>query len=219
MKKIKSKILVTLFIYVVLEILIQNSVFAKTTIEIAPNTTKWNKISVSNAFDACRNLKENYSSLGENNLDPHLSTNADWYAVSVLTFSSYGSKTAANTTGNSSGIMNFGTTQVQTAGLMEGYNANSTYLTSLVNNINTEYVELLKIGDEKENNELGRGLLDKEHLASLGEIQYGNSVNLPVCMRYNLFGVIVGAWGSQANSTANGKEYNEVTFRPVIWNK
>ena len=81
----------------------------KTTIQIKKDGASWTDISVSDAYDKCQELNDDNSALGttSSNVMAHLSTNADWYAVSLLTQSDYGSKNNRNTTNNNSGIMEF----------------------------------------------------------------------------------------------------------------
>ena len=89
----------------------------KTTIQIKKDATSWTSISVSDAYDKCQELNDDNSALGKtgDNVMAHLSTNADWYAVSLLTYSDYGSKNNSNTTGNNSGVINFGSKVVFTS--------------------------------------------------------------------------------------------------------
>ena len=226
MRKIK-KVILLIVVYMIVVSMKANTAFAESTIQVIPVTTTnpvWTGITVSDAYDICQKLNKNYSTLGTESLKAHLTTNADWYAVSLLSYSSYGNKNASNTTGNNTGIINFGSKLTFTSSVMEGTTANDNRK-SLYDNINTPYVESVKNNTDRVENETGRGLLAKEYLTgNLGYVYYGNKSNYPICVRGNLFGFMLGETSDPLHTGwvdygASGLGANNITFRPVIWNK
>lgn len=219
----KKKILTTAILIVFGILLFGQSVKAetevKTTIQIKNGATSWTSISVSDAYDKCQELNDDNSALGttSSNVMAHLSTNADWYAVSLLTQSDYGSRNNNNTTGNNSGIMNFGSKWTFTAGIMEdNTQATNDNYQSLINNKDTKFVEKLKNEANRENNKPGLGFRASEILSS-GINHYENDFNnYPISVRNSLFGFLVGDFGT---ALASGAPSSIVTFRPVIWVK
>lgn len=220
----KKKILTTLTLIAFCILLFGQSVKAetevKTTIQIKKDAASWVNISVSDAYDKCQELNDDNSALGttSSNVMAHLSTNADWYAVSLLTQSDYGSKSMGNTTGNNSGIMNFGGKPTFTAGIMEdNTQATNVNYQSLINNKDTKFVEKLKNKANRENNKPGLGFRASEILSS-GINYYENEFNnYPISVRNSLFGFYVGF--EAFTSPASGAPNSNVTFRLVIWVK
>ena len=230
MRKLK-KIMLLIIIFMLALILKENTVFAESTIQVIPtknddtnsNVSAWTDISVSNAYEICQNLNKSYSTLGTDKLKAHLTTNADWYAVSLLTYSSYGSRSESSTTGNKTGINRFGLQPTYTSALIEGSTSN-TNVKALYDNLiaNSPYVEKIEKNVNIAQNIGGRGVLENEYfVTNHGGKFYGNTVSRPVCVRYLLFGFAIG----QTGYTFTGFEYSEgspktsITFRPVIWNK
>lgn len=223
--KLTNKIILIVLISLSMIFINCNNVCAEYVIQVVPNETAWTNISVSDAYDACQNLNTTYSTLGTESLKAHLTTNADWYAVSLLTYSAYGDKSNINktTTGNNSGIVNIATLAF-TSSLMYGYNDSNPYISKLVENINTSYVETVyNVKDEelRSNNIPGRGLLESEYITSAyGTIYSASSTGCPVVCRQNLFGFWLGHSVDHTNMIgAKGAANPNTTFRPVIWNK
>ena len=222
MRKIK-KVMLLIVVFMIAVILKGNIAFAEYVIQVVPNATAWKNISVSDAYDECQKLNTTSSTLGTTSLKAHLTTNADWYAVSLLTYSVYGNSNSSqksnNTTGNSTGIMGLGT-RTFTSSIMEG-SVTDDRRKSLYDNINTSYVESIKNGTNRESNAPGRGLLSKEYLSSnYGTINYGNGTGSPVMTRSGLFSAWVGSnAGADVYNSSTGEATESVTFRPVIWNK
>ena len=193
--KIIRRIIMLIVILMIAVTLKGNTAFAEYVIQVVPTSNAnpaWKSINVSDAYDACQNLNQTYSTLGTTSLKAHLTTNADWYAVSLLTYSAYGNKNASNTTGNKTGIMNFGTSYTFTSSVMEGTATNENR-TSLYNNIGTPYVESVKNNTNRASNEPGRGLLSNEMLSgSFGTVYYANDGGYPVSVRNSLFGFSLG---------------------------
>ena len=213
MKKIK-KVMLLIVVFMIAVILKGNIAFAEYVIQVVPNATAWNNITVSEAYNECQKLNTTSSTLGTTSLKAHLTTNADWYAVGLLTLSAYGNKNASNTTGNSTGVMNFSNSI--TSSVLEG-SATNDNRKLLYDNINTPYVET--ISQNRNSNLPGRGLLPNEYISSAyGEAVYTYNTANPVVMRMGLLGFVVGAaHGSYAPTTGASRPEN--TFRPVIWNK
>jgi hypothetical protein len=108
--------------------------------------TVWDNITISDAYAVCYNMRNGTTStLGSNSLEPHLTLNSDWGAVAYLVASVYGqrdgtsntgtmgpkvtltknnspieSTTFRSTTGNASGVMNFGNNRTFTAATYNG---------------------------------------------------------------------------------------------------
>ena len=138
---------------------------SKANMEIKPGTTTWANITVSEAYEACRDLDMGGSSLGTNGLDPHLALSKDWGAVAYLAVSVSGGVTSTTTqtgpkvtvdnreytttTGNLTGVMDFGKTLTYVSSAHEtgletaGTNDKNNYRTKLIKDKNTRYVELL----------------------------------------------------------------------------
>ena len=187
-------------------------------IQIKP--TKGNvhtEISASQSYQYCYDMRNASSSLGVNNLDPHLTLNKDWGAAAYLAISAYGivrSNSAGNsvtidnygyfsTTGNGNGIMNMGNTRyVYTASMGSVYEYYD--MQNIIDNKNTKYVEIIS----------STGATATKGCA-LGETQswYNNGLNNVVASHTCARDGILGAIGTPGNRV------NSITFRPVIWNK
>lgn len=207
--KLRNKIILIALIFVSMIAINCTNVFAEYVIKVDGGTA-WTNINVSDAYDACQNLNTTYSTLGTTSLKAHLTTNADWYAVSLLTYSAYGTKNMGNTTGNASGLVfpvagwdkySF------TASLQKGYNTNNTYISSLIAAVESgsPFVELLE--KERQDNQPGRGILSEEGIT--GPLGYSVSSNSPTVIRLGLF------TGAMHSGVPEGGR----TFRPAIWNK
>lgn len=189
----------------------------KTTIQIKSGATSWTNISASDAYDKCQELNEDNSALGKtgNNVMAHLSTNADWFAVSVLTYSTYGSKSHYNTTGNSSGFTLGNMTL--TSGISEEYTGTTNInMQSIIDNKNTKFVEIIK--KVQNENKPGLGFLPYELLGT-ATYYYAGGANYagksPLSVRQSLFNINVGV----DRYGCDGTPRDGTTFRPVIWVK
>lgn len=118
----KRKILTTIILSILT--LVCLTIQSNATMQIKEGTSPQCSITVSDSYAYCYNLRANSSTLGNNTLDPHLTTNKDWGAVAYLAASVYGCNMNATaieayqTNGNNSGVMDFGKTQTQTATMM-----------------------------------------------------------------------------------------------------
>lgn len=196
MKTIKV-IIITIITFISLSIL--NT--TRAAIENKPKGTLYSNISVSDSYRLCYDLRNNdeTSTLGNNSLNPHLTTNADWGAAAYLGVSIYGSVRSATgeqitidgiryytTTGNVTGIMNMGKNYTQTASLWEG---NSTeYTENLRNNINTKYVENLPNSSNDENNK-GKSFFETSGWYGSSYF-YPNNSSYPVGVRILVMGFL-----------------------------
>lgn len=190
---------------------------------------------VSQSYTLCRQMTSNGESLYGTDVEPHLATNKDWGAVSYLSNSVYGTNKAGqnkgveitinsvkynSTTGNASGVMNWGSNPNKSlytfsSGLDNAYTGNNiTSIQELYNNRTTEYVEYQDMTNR--NLTIGMAIHETSSFYSgLHYIEHSNTQNNHVVVRNGLFGY--------ANSTGNvpgtsGNASDKATFRPVIWN-
>lgn len=164
---------------------------------------------VSNSYLLCQQMKNNGESLYGTTVKPHLATNKDWGAVSYLSNSIYGTNTQGgntglevaingvtyySTTGNASGVMNWGinkykTLYTQTAGLTDNYTSGNDNVTELYNNRETEFVDFINPNTAS----LTIGMAMQETSGKLGEtFRTGTSTSYPTSARIGLFS---GAFG------------------------
>lgn len=207
--------------------------------------------SVSNSYLLCQNMTKQGESLYGSTVLPHLSTNTDWGAVSYLSNSIYGTNsegknnglevtidgiTYYSTTGNASGVMNWGvnyykvqgnsTLLTQTSSLITKYvndNTGSTainYVTELEKaaKANSRYVDIVNTNSFTVKNTLGMCLAEVIGYPWRQYGYYGQDINYPMVIRQGLFGFFVGRNVYYSGATS-GMGLEGVTFRPVIWNK
>lgn len=202
------------------------STISKAALEFKPSTSaNLYKQEASQAFQLCYDLKNADSSLGTNQVDPHLMLNKDWTAVSFLSMSTYGKvKTTAtsdiltidggtwyssndNFTGVCVSNEAFMWSEL-TSSLTENYDGTTSKekYTNIINKQNTRYVETIKIPlQDKANKGLGFGEGTNN---TIGE----DSLKLyPLITRstkqfvYGDYSYYSGNWTDQF-------------FRPAIWN-
>ena len=212
---------------------------SKANIEIKSGTTTWTNITVSEAYDVCKDLDMGGSSLGTDGLDPHLALNKDWGAVAYLAISASGAVTSetthtgpkvtvddrdyTTTTGNLTGVMDFGKTRwtftsCSTETGLEVESSNATCRDNLIKNKTTRYVETLSESITKENT---KGMALSETGGWFGGKQnYNPNANDVVLVRCNgVFGFSSGNyWNNSTVASAKGGGDNVTTFRPAIWN-
>ena len=190
---------------------------------IKPGITTWTNINVSDSYSQCYNLRNADSTLGSNQLDPHLTLNKDWGAVAYLAISSYGAVTDStgpqiwinslgyySTTGNATGVIDMGHCYTQTSSLKSDYESGNNYITTLINNVNSKYVEKFSSGISSTDT-LGQAINETKAWWSSTFHDSGNG-GYPVVNRGAMLGIDLGL------NLGNGKGASDVTFRPVIWN-
>ena len=219
----KNKIIISLVILIFI-LMIATSVNA--AIEIKPGTTTHTNISANNSFQYCYNMRNPTSSLGNNTLDPHLTLNKDWGAVAYLGLSGYGSVSSdkgstttidgtsyTTTTGNPTGVLNFGKNHTQTSSLIQGYKEGTwgIYFGNLINNLNTGYTETITSTNT-------RGLATSETKGWCSSSELDTLVaDRPINIRTNILSYGRGGYNSGYGSAA-GNAYADTTYRPVLWN-
>lgn len=209
----KNKIKCISFIMIVTIMLL--TIKSNAAMAIKPGTTTWTSINVSDSYAQCYNLRNADSTLGANQLDPHLTLNKDWGAVAYLAISTYGSVNSSTlptttingasyttTNGNATGVMNMGNIYTQTASDNENDTHNYADMIEIYNNIETKYVEKLSSNPTSDTT-VGQALV--ETISWFGS---ANDYGIPTLYRWKVLGYTV--------SSGNGS-YN-TTFRPVIWN-
>lgn len=183
--------------------------------EMKPGTSAWTNITVSESYQQCYDLRNSDTTLGKNTLDPHLTLNSDWATVSYLAASAYGQINNSNngsqttidgkryntTTGNASGVINFGKTITQTSSIYQ--NISNEYMGNLINNKESKYVEAI---DDMTS-------IDNTKGKAIAEVRGWFNAN-----SYNPYGIVLRQWmfgtyDSYSNGLSGGP-----TFRPVIWN-
>lgn len=223
MKNIKKeKLLIATIIIAIITIL---PTISKAGMQINGGTA-WVNVTVSQSYQLCQDLKNSDSTLGSNSLDPHLTLNKDWGAVAYLSLSQYGTVTTSNgpmitvdgksrytTTGNATGVLDFGVKRTQTSSLMGG---NSTsYTSTLKNNLGTKYVENLPDTPTVENTK-GQAFYETKNWNKTISSGYP-VVSGPVGIRFHVIG-FDSHDPEFSYDEGDGKNRSHVTFRPVIWN-
>lgn len=209
-------------------------------VSIVPGTDVMVNISSTDAYLSCRNMKNTGESLYGTTVEPHLTTNADWGAVSYLSNSAYGTNTAGgntgiivniddvdyySTNGNITGVMNWGanpndsylytkTAYVGKAFLNSG--VGNSYLKELINeaNNNSRFVDVF-------DNPNVKGTAMAETLQVCVTTRGYSNVTTPersTGSREGLFGYTFGQLGNHYGM-ASPAGHGDLTFRPVIWNK
>ena len=178
-----KKKVILINIAIILIILLGRASYA--AVSIVPGTDAMTNISATDAYLSCRNMKNIGESLYGTTVEPHLTTNADWGAVSYLSNSAYGTNTAGgdtgiivniedvdyySTNGNITGVMNWGsnpkkTLFTQTACLTKAHvdsgstNSNVLELENVAKE-NSRFVEIIDTGTAFE--ETTKGMAFKE---------------------------------------------------------
>lgn len=211
-------------------------------VEIVPSKNKKGtdsiiNTSISNSYLLCQGMNKQGESLEGTTVAPHLATNKDWGAVSYLANSMYGTNTAGrdkgtevtidgvkyySTTGNETGVMNWGsnpnaTRYTQTAGLINVYDDSKSsakeHITEIYNNRNSRFIDIIKTESFTVNNTLGMAMAETRGMYG-SDAGVAQDSNYPISIRFGLFGFHVGYYGGNPSGAPNGS----VTFRPVIWN-
>ncbi len=227
--KVKKQIMVTIIILLILLI----PTITKANIEVKPKSTSYTNISVSDAYDECYNLRNPYSSLGNNNLDPHLVLNKDWGAVAYLAISAYGKVKDATgpkvtvdgteyttTTGNETGVMDFGKAECTytSSSIASGLEGSVDIRQSLINNKNSRYVETLPDkGTQNATNTKGMAIVETSGWFT-SQSDYEPNKNYPLVVRTNILGFKGYDASGHGNGSFAGQPRAGRTFRPAIWN-
>ena len=191
---------------------------SKADMEITGTGTKYTQVSVSDAYDFCRNLNTTYSVLGTDQLDAHLVLNKDWGAVAYLAISAYGkvtTSTGPSVSGHTSTTGNMGKTWTVTSaghitGLETAPNAVE-FRQSLIENKDTKYVELLPASENVTNT---KGMaISETGMWPISSSYYYCKAQTPILYRRDVLG-FGGLYG-----TDTGGPSDSSTFRPAIWNK
>lgn len=172
---------------------------------------------LSTAYQLCYDLKNSDSTLGVNQVDPHLMLNKDWTAVTFLAESTYGNGgwsynctvnnlEACSSTANATGTMtvnssDYGST-IYTSSILENANPTSEDFKNLVQNRNTRYVENVKLPITDESNR-GLGFFTDTYSLKISD----GDVTIKQKSNYSI--------GVTASSTQWG---NSAMFRAAIWN-
>lgn len=218
-KNIIKILMVTVLLYIVLNMICIQ--FSNAAIEIKPGTTVQTNISINDSFQYCYDMRHPTSSLGNNSLDPHVAKATDWGITAYLGLSGYGAVKSASgpqitigesnystTTGNASGVMNFGRTITQVAGYAENStsNANEGCRTKLYLPEYSRYVDVIG-----ENTVLGtRGMAYAETSGWYNSSQEFLRSNDALDTRSGVIGY--------TNWYGQGTAIDNQTYRPVIWN-
>ena len=235
----KRKILISLIISIAI---LAISTISFAAVEIVPSkngagTDAIVNVTVSDSYLLCRGMKN----IGESlygcgaNVEPHLATNKDWGAVSYLSNSIYGTNTTGGNTGktvsingvsyysttpNITGVMNWGsnpnsTRITHTAGLCSDYQTNN-YITELVSNSSTKFVELINISTFNATTNAGMAL--SENISAGTPKNNGSRQAHSVTLRLGMFGYNIRNNSGSLSIATYGGETSSCTFRPVIWN-
>lgn len=202
--------------FIMISILMLLTIKSNAAMAIKPGTATWTDINVSDSYSQCYNLRNADSTLGSNQLDPHLTLNKDWGAVAYLAISTYGAVKDSNgpqiyrgvyyytTTGNATGVMDMGGVRyTQTSSNHEGDTSrNYTNMIEIYNNIETKYVEKLSSNPTSDTT-LGQALIETRSWFG-SSCQYG----IPTIYRAGVLGYTI----------SGGDRSSNTTFRPVIWN-
>lgn len=177
-------------------------------------------ITPSNAYQYCYDMRNASSSLGVNNLDPHLTLNKDWGAAAYLAISAYGttrnnegisvgidSYGYFSTTGNVTGVMSMGRNETWTASFMEGATERSA-MNVIKNNKDTKYVETIPSNDFA-NKTKGYAFKETE--------SWYYSENDIFTSGYQTYVRKKLLYPKADHGDQN--QASKTTFRPVIWNK
>lgn len=224
MKKNTLKIMIISFIALLLYCTNSYGVESGTVRMQINGGTAWTNINISESYAECESLNSPTSTLGTSALKAHLTTDADWSAMAIFSVSQYGGATdnsPKTTTGNSSGIYNVGGNWTQSTGILSTANKNSTpYISGLFNDDGSvkKYIRQWT-STRAETNFVG--FLDSDSSSKGtygwmgGTTYWGSSNSYPVSIKNGLFGVF---FGINSGTVPSGGAFNNVTFRPVIWN-
>ena len=219
----RKKLLIFNILFLLLIAIAQKSYAA---IEVKPSPAAnadnvMRNTSVSNSYLLCQNMTKKGESLYGATVLPHLTTNTDWGAVSYLSNSIYGTNSAGkntgtkvtidgvdyySTTGNNSGVMNWGVNcyirelWTQTSSLITAY-VNDSSTSSAKNNVtelenavknNSKFVDIVNTESLTVDNSLGMAIKEV-FLYNWGNWKNAKQdINYPITIRQGLFGFECG---------------------------
>lgn len=222
-KKYIKFLMVIILLFTILSIVFTTK--SNAAIESKSGVSRHVNVNVSDCFQYCYNMRYPGSSLGNNNLDPHLAKVSDWGITSYLSVSNYGAvkdmwgpavtingTNYNTTTGNVTGVMNFGEGQVFTASYLEGSSSNG-YRTNLYLEENSRLVDVINpTNDEQHNIGMGYGEI-KDWNWNSGDVRSDKFPNI-----YNPIGTKAGVITNITNNEAQGFASQYIAYRPVLWN-
>ena len=193
----REKIKYILLIMLIGITVVMPKVYAKTSIEIKPNSsTVYTNKTISEFFDETMAMKNSGEGLEGSDVDVHMATSTDWAIVSYFSNSAYGTNgegdgkgviTSINgrdyysTNGNVTGVMDFGKQDTFTASVISNYtdisDTSEQYANGrriLENVTNNKYVDLLNFDNAK-----------RAAITSVGYI--GKDITIPYPVRAGLF--------------------------------
>lgn len=177
----------------------------------------WYNVDVSESYKECEDLNSPMSTLGTSALEAHLTTDEDWSAMAIFSVSQYGGSDRnwpVKTTGNDTGIINIGNGYSQTTGISATANKDTDrFISGLFNEDGSlkKYVKRWPATREETNSAAFIGTRGWYSGADI----YTSSNGYPVSMKTGLFGYHFGYWYPY---NCTGGKFQDVSFRPVIWN-
>lgn len=225
MKKKITIITISLIAFLILGICF--STISNAAVESKAGTNR-HMVEAGIAYQYCYDMRSSTSTLGNNSLDPHLTLNADWGAMTYLGYSTYGdcrNKTGVetnvngttyySTTNNITGLM-FNRTDQDLADWMSAYiegqegNVDVSSSTSIIiaNNKNTKYVEQIPYNHTVENT-LGMAITET---GKWYDPSSASTVNL------NKYYPILCRNMQSPCYVKTLARYDTAAYRPVIWN-
>ena len=220
---------IKLFLIIILCLRIQSIVLVNKSNATAESnrTTSGSPKTVNGAFEQCYEMRNPTSSLGNNKLDPHLATPRDMGIAIFLGLSSYGTVKNATgdtvtinsvnyttTTGNATGVMDFGKNVTHTASYLEG-STSSDKRSNLYTSSYSRYVDVIS-GTNDANNNIGMAYGETSGWYSSPR-DFVNSSN-PVGIRAGVLGYYYHIGNAYGPNVGDGGSYGDVTYRPVLWN-
>ncbi len=169
-------------------------------------------ISASNAYQLCFDLKNADSTLGTNQVDPHLMLNKDWAAALFLSISTYGNEKEVNSMSININNISYCTSNGNYTGVMiSKRNATSSIFstktsvgsvyTNIFNNKDTKYVEIINQNSPNK----GLGIYDGG-----GKITNNGYGGIGISKQPYF-------WYNCSYELGGTGEYSSA-FRPAIWN-
>lgn len=217
----KKSIKIIVAILIILMLMLATKSYA--AIECNLGSEKYMNKTQEDAFKVCYDMRDPTSSLGNNNLDPHLVLNKEFGAYAYLGMSAYGSNgvrgsikienyNRTSTNSNATGVIFSGAQYELTAGI---YDPNS--VTAIIKKYgNTKYIERFTEEYNSENTK-GMAILETSNWYSS---PYSNPTdsNPYIFRNFNTVGayyITLTTYGYMAIN--NFGQYQ--CFRPVIWNQ